>query len=179
MDELGVDAWKDRTTARQRVQTVVLSLDEAMPVSYIQEKAHVAWDTAKKELEQLETQGRVASQKGPEGTRYRAHSVQLLLDEIRVLIDEYTKEELEAELFKCRGEIESFEEDYSVESASELRTQVAAEDISIDEMKEIRNAALTWEALETDCRLIQHALHLYDDATQSSSGGDGNLLVAD
>ncbi|TKX83164.1 ArsR family transcriptional regulator, partial [Halorubrum sp. SS5] len=87
----------------------------------------------------------------------------MLIEEVLDLISENSRDELESTLVEHTAQVESLQEEYEVETLSELRNKLVEEDLSTEEMRTIRNAATTWEALETEIRLSKHALQLYTD----------------
>ena len=168
------DAWHNHTTARERVRMVVETLDEPASVTRIAEEADVAWDTANAEVEHLlaENQVREVTEEGQ--TRYEPDPVQLLLGEILTLIDEYDRAELETQLVDYQSSLESLQEEHDVETSEAFR-RTLTDDLSADEMREVRHISSTWESLETERRLVSHALELYDDVSSiaTADGLDG------
>ena len=173
------EAWKDRYSGRERVRMVVETLDEPATVSDIAEEADVAWGTADSELEALVAGNKAEEHTGDGQTRYAPNPVQTLIEEVLDLISENSRDELESTLVEHTAQVESLAEKYEVETASELRNKLVEEDLTTAEMRAIRNAASTWEALETETRLLKHALQLYTDVTQlSDSDSDGHIAIA-
>lgn len=172
-----MDAWKSKTTARERVQMVVETLDEPASVNLIKDKANVAWDTAKKELERLEEEGRVQPVDEEGERRYVQNPVWLLFDEIVSLIDEHSRDELEQLLIQYQSELDDLQEEHDAERATEFRSQIGAEELDAEEMRDVRNIASTWEALETERRLISHALTLYEDVSEFEHRKDTGIVA--
>lgn len=176
MPEPNPDAWRERTTGRERVRMVVETLDDPASVTRIAEGADVAWSTADTELERLVAEGDVREVTVEGQTRYEPNPVQLLLDEVLTLIDERDRGELESQLVEYQSRLETFREDYDAETAAAFRRRLPNDDLSADEMREIRNVASTWDALETERRLVNHALELYDDVSNLTAQGDEGLV---
>lgn len=172
-----MDAWKSKTTGRERVQMVVETLDEPASVNLIKDKASVAWGTAKKELDRLEEEGRVHTVDEEGERRYVQNPVWLLFDEIVSLINEYSRDELEYLLIQHQSELEDLQEEHDAERATEFRSQIGAEELEAEEMRDIRNIASTWEALETERRLIRHALALYEDVSEFEHRKDTGMVA--
>jgi len=158
---------------------VVEWLDEPATVSTIAEAADVAWATADSELDRLVAEDRVRVVETDGETRYEPHPVQLFLDQILDLIERHDREALETQLAEYQTRVEELRETYGVATAAELRERLTEGGLSSDEMREIRDAADTWEALETELRIHRHALQLYDDVTRiADSDTDGERLSA-
>ena len=179
MSESYEEAWKDQYSGRERVRMIVETLDEPETVTTIADRADVAWATADSELETL-VAGNKAEEHTIDGqTKYAPNPVQILIEEVLDLISENSRDELESTLVEHTAQVESIRKKYEVETLSELRNKLVEEDLTTEEMRTIRNAASTWEALETEIRLSKHALQLYTDVTQlSDSDGDEGLAIA-
>ncbi|WP_238992737.1 DUF7342 family protein [Halorubrum distributum] len=179
MNKPNEDAWKDQYSGRERVRMVVETLDEPETVTTIADRADVAWATADSELETLVAENKAEEHTVDGQTKYAPNPVQILIEEVLDLISENSRDELESALVEHTAQVESLREEYEVETLSELRNKLVEEDLSTEEMRTIRNAASTWEALETEIRLSKHALQLYTDVTQlSDSDGDEGLAIA-
>lgn len=172
------EGWTGETTGRERVRAVVETLDEPATVSEVADRADVAWATADDELGRLVDAGRVREVGEGSGTRYEPDPVRLLLDEIVALIREHEREELASRLVECQSRLEALREDHGVETAAALRRRLGDDGRSADEMRELRRVASTWEALETERRLLGHALELYDDvAALADPDGEAGLIL--
>lgn len=169
------DEWTDHTSGRERVRLVVDTLKEPATVNSIADRAAVAWETADKELSRLEAENTVRKR---EDGRYEVNPVRQFLDQIVRLIETHSRPELESQLQEYQEEVESLQAEYDVTSAQELRELLTDEDVSADEIREIRDVSDTWSALELEIRLLKNALQLYDDLSQlSQSNGDTPITV--
>lgn len=173
------EAWKTQYSGRERVRIVIELLDEPETVTAIADRADVAWATADSELETLVAENKAEEHTVDGQTKYAPDPVQILIEEVLDLISENSRDELESTLVEHTAQIESLREEYEVETLSELRNKLVEDDLTTEKMRTIRNAASTWEALETEIRLLKHALQLYTDVTQlsDSDGGEG-LAIA-
>ena len=179
MSEPDEEAWKTQYSGRERVRIVIELLDEPETVTAIADRADVAWATADSELETLVAENKAEEHTVDGQTKYAPDPVQILIEEVLDLISENSRDELESTLVEHTAQIESLREEYEVETLSELRNKLVEDDLTTEKMRTIRNAASTWEALETEIRLLKHALQLYTDVTQlSDSDGDEGLAIA-
>lgn len=165
------EAWTETMTARERVRAVVEVLDEPASVEAIRKRADVSWSTADRELDRLQAENVVDVVNVDGAERYRVNPVRLLFDEIERVIDDHGREELAAELEAMLDERASLREEFDATSAEDLRRRMADAD-DADEVRELRNAASTWGALEADIRLYRHALQLYEDVTRLHGADD-------
>jgi len=168
-------SWKDSTSGRERVRYVVEILDEPTTVQEIADRAEVSRTTADDELGRLESDDWVRETTVDGKKAYDLNPVRTLFDEITNLIENNTREGLEARLTELVEEQETLSEEYEADSLSEFRRRLAADDLSADELRELRNVAETWEAVETETGLMRHALRMYDDVVELSSGTDAEL----
>jgi hypothetical protein len=86
-----------------------------------------------------------------------------LFDELRQLIEEHTREQLQADLTAIAEEIEDWQEAYGVETWEELEQSLADGTLSSSEIRDRRDVIRDWRANEENRRLIGHALELYSD----------------
>ncbi|WP_206335504.1 ArsR family transcriptional regulator [Natronolimnobius sp. AArcel1] len=158
-------SWKEKTSGRERVRMVVETLDEPTTINTIAEQAEVAWETANSEVKRLKTENKVRER---DDGRYEPNPVQQFLDQILQLIEDHSKSELESQLQEYQEQVEDLSAEYGAPSAKELREQLTNDDVSAEEIREIRNVSETWAALELEIRHLKNALQLYDDLFQLS-----------
>jgi len=168
MTEPDPEAWKATTSGRERVRMVVETLEEPASVSAIADEADVAWATANSELERLLEENQVEAHDGAYGPNF----VRQFLDQVVELIDSHDRDELEEELIDYQSRLESLQAEYEAGDATAFRERLTDEG-SAAEMREVRSVASTWEALETERRLVEQALNFYDDVTRLSGDGRG------
>ncbi|MFC6770046.1 ArsR family transcriptional regulator [Halorubrum pallidum] len=158
----GIEAWKEHTSAFDRVQSIARSVSEPKPVSYIAEEAHVAENTARDHLERLvELNVLLESESG--GTAlYSPDPLHVRLQTLRELLENNDRDsliELKADL---QAEIEDLGEKYDVNSPDSLR-DLAAESESAAETSEIRKAASDWELMLYRLSIVENAIENYGD----------------
>jgi len=156
---------------------VVETLDDPATITEIAENADVAWGTADSELENSLAEKKVQEHIVDGKTKYAPNPVQMLVEEVLDLIYENSRDDLETTLVEYTAEIESLQTEYAVETLPELREKLVGQDLSAEEMREIRNAASTWDALDTEIRLSKHALQLYEDVTRLSDADEDDRFA--
>lgn len=172
------EAWTETTSGRERVRVVVELLDEPATVSEIAEQADVAWGTADTELDRLVAENQVREHDVDGQTKYAPNPVQQFLDQILDLIEEYERDALEEQLVDYQSQLEALQDEHDADTATDLRERLTTADQSAAAMRELRNVAATWDALETERRLVKHALRLYDDVTHFSDASDDNTVAS-
>jgi len=177
MVEPNTAAWKADYSGRERVRMVVETLDDPATITEIAENADVAWGTADSELENSLAEKKVQEHIVDGKTKYAPNPVQMLVEEVLDLIYENSRDDLETTLVEYTAEIESLQTEYAVETLPELREKLVGQDLSAEEMREIRNAASTWDALDTEIRLSKHALQLYEDVTRLSDADEDDRFA--
>jgi len=169
MAESNPGSWTDSMSGRERVRHVVELLDEPTPVQKIADRADVSRATADDELKRLQSDDWV-TETTIDGTKaYDLNPVRMLFDELTDLIEGHSREELESQLTELKEEQEELATEYGVSSLEKFREQLADEEFSAEELRERRNVITTWEAINTELRLVRHALQLYDDVVELSS----------
>jgi DNA-binding HxlR family transcriptional regulator len=166
MAEEGISSWQDDLTGRERVRAVVETLDGGATVQAIADRAEVSPTTASDELERLESENRVRKTLVDDKKGYELNPTRMFFEELMDLIEGHSRDELEAELEQLKSEQESLCDEFGVDSLVLLRERLVEEELSAEETREIRNAASTWEALNTELTLVRHALRLYDDVAE-------------
>jgi biotin operon repressor len=165
-------SWTATTSGRERIRAVVETLDGPTTVQEIADEADVSRTTADDELTQLAANGRVREVLADGKKGYDLDPTALFFDELRTLIDEQSRSELEAKLERLERERENVRTEFGVESVSALRAEVAEdESLSATEIRELRNAATTLETLDAESSLVRHALRLYDDVSDLRADG--------
>lgn len=159
-------SWKDTMTGRERVRAVVETLETSATVEEIADRAAVSATTANDELAQLAADNRVRKVLVDNKKGYELNPTNLFFEELQSLLEEHSRTELEAQLEELRSETETLCQEFDVDSLEMLREQLTDRELTAEETRTIRNAVSTWEALNTDLTLIQHALRLYDDVVE-------------
>lgn len=162
-------SWTDSTNGRERVRHVVELLDKPTPVQEIADRAEVSRATADDELQRLESDDWVTETTVDDTKAYDLNPVRMLFDEVTDLIGEHSRDELESQLVKLKTEQEELAAEYDVDSLTEFREQLTADELSAEELRERRNVIATWEAINTELGLVKHALQLYEDVVELSS----------
>jgi predicted DNA-binding protein YlxM (UPF0122 family) len=169
MAESNLESWTKTMSGRERVRHVVELLDEPTPVQEIADRADVSRATADDELQRLESDDWVTEAAVDGMKAYGLNPVRMLFDEVTELIEDHSRDELESQLTDLKAEQEALAAEYGVSSLDEFREQLAAEELSAEELRERRNVIATWEAINTELGLVKHALQLYDDVVELSS----------
>ena len=159
----GVASWTETMSARERIRSVAETLREPRSTNWISDQADAAWSTTSNELNELVEQGRLRRIEAGYTTLYQPDYTRLLFEEIRTLIEENAREELQSELAAIAEEIEGWQDTYNVETWEELEQSLADGEVSSAEIRERREIIAFWRANEEDRQLIKHALELYSD----------------
>lgn len=157
----GVEAWKEHTTAFDRVRSIAQALDQPRTAKYVATEAVVAETTAHDHLERLAEMNVVRTVASEDATLYEPDPLYTRFRALRRLIDEHDHEallELKADL---QQEIDEIRSQYDVDSPSTLRERAA----------ETETAARTRTLLEdaSDWDLSQYHLSIVEDAISNYS----------
>lgn len=159
-DTPGVTAWKEQTTAFDRIQSVASTVTRPRPASYIAGEAHVAENTARGHLERLVDLNVLLKSEQDGTTLYAPDPLHTRLQTLRELLEEHDRDgliELKADL---QSRIEDWQTEYAVEAPDGLRER-AAETESATQTREIRKTANEWELIEYRLSIVEDAIENY------------------
>lgn len=162
-DTSGDSAWKEHTTAFDRVRSVALSLSEPRSASWIADEAVVAENTARRHLERLASLHVLTTDTTGSAVTYYPDPVYIRTRDVRELVTDHDHDALAELAAGLKADIESWRDEYDVTSPDELRSTAAAEGTSADEAVERRRAASDWELSKYRLSLIEDALSRYDE----------------
>ncbi len=140
----GVEAWKEHTTAFDRVQSVVTTVSKPRPVSYIADEAHVAENTARDHLERLVKLTVLLKTERDDGARYSPDPLHTRIQTLRGLLEEHDRDGLIELKIELQSQIEDWETEYNADSPDELRTR-AAETETASQTRDLKKTARDWE----------------------------------
>lgn len=159
----GDAAWKEHTSAFDRVRSVALSLSDPGSAGWIANEALVAENTARRHLERLADLHVLTTDTRGDAVTYYPDPVYIRIRDLRELVSGNDRDELAELATDLKADIETWEDEFDVTSPDELRRTVAAEDTSADDALERRRAASDWEIAEYRLSLIEDALSRYDE----------------
>jgi len=168
MPDPGVDAWKEQTTAFDRVRSVAQTVTEPRTASWIADEAAVSENTARDHLQRLVEMNVLRAFEDGTTTTYAPDPLHTRMQTLRELIDEYDHDgllELKADL---QAEIESWQDEYNVASPAELRA-LAAEAETAEETATIRQTADDWELTAYRLGIVEEAIENYTAYSSSDS----------
>ena len=160
MPDPGVDAWKEQTTAFDRVQSIAQTVTEPRSASWIAAEAAVSENTARGHLQRLVEMNVLRAFDSEGTTTYAPDPLHTRMQTLRELLDEYDHDgllELKADL---QAEIESWKSQYEVDSPDELRA-LGAESETPEETATIRQTADDWELTAFRLGIVEEAIENY------------------
>lgn len=157
--------WPDNMDAAERVRHVALTRTTPQNAGWIATEANVSRDTAAKYLSRMVEQGDLEAVETTEGKCYRPDTVTQLLREVRELAEAHTLDELTQELNAIGDEIDTWKDDYEVESLADLRRSVGRDDISSEDRRERLERIEEWEYNIEQREAIQLAISLKSSLT--------------
>lgn len=144
MTRPGERAWKENTTALDRVRSVVLAVSEPRSVEYIADEAAVSVETTRDHLDGLVELAVVLEHDVGNQPSYAPDPLYTRFQTIRNLITTHEREELSEMRDELQSRIDAWREEYSVDSLEALRDCVT-ETASIADPGEIRQTVRKWE----------------------------------
>ncbi|XGI82765.1 ArsR family transcriptional regulator [Halorutilales archaeon Cl-col2-1] len=145
----------------ERIEEVAMTVREPRNAGEIAEMAGVARNTAEKYLQHIVELNKISEIQNGRETLYRPDPVTQYFDQVRELIEEYSKQELTDELVSIREDIDEWRDSYGVSSPDELRASIGDQDLSGEEARERRRLAEDWEYYRQRAEMIKHAVSMY------------------
>ena len=160
-------AWKEHTSAFDRVRSVALSLSEPRSAGWIATEALVAENTARQHLDRLADLHILTTDTTGSAVTYYPDPVYIRTRDLRELVTEHDRDGLTKLAVALKSDIESWQEQYDVDSPDELRSTAASDEISADESVERRHTASDWELTKYRRSLIKEALSRYEEYSET------------
>lgn len=160
MSDPGIDAWKEQTSAFDRVRSVAQTVTEPRSASWIAEEAAVSENTARGHLQRLVEMNVLRAFEDGTTTTYVPDPLHTRMQTLRELIDEYDHDGLLDLKAGLQAEIESWQDEYGVDSPEELRA-LAAETETHKETVAIRRTADDWELTAYRLGIVEEAIEHY------------------
>ncbi|WP_136716543.1 DUF7342 family protein [Halorientalis salina] len=159
-DAPGVDAWKEQTSAFDRVRSVASTVSQPRPASSIAAEAHVAENTARDHLERLVDMNVLLADDHEGTAMYAPDPLHTRLQTLRDLLDTHDHDGLVRLKADLQEQIETWRDQYGVESPSQLRER-AAETDAATETREVQEAANDWELVRYRLSIVEDAIENY------------------
>lgn len=156
----GVEAWKEHTTAFDRVQSVVTTVSKPRPASYIADEAHVAENTARDHLERLVNLNVLLKTERDDGALYSPDPLHTRIQTLRDLLEEHDREGLIDLKIELQSQIEDWKADYSADSPDDLRARTAETDTA-SQTRELKKTASDWELARYRLSVLEDAIDNY------------------
>lgn len=155
VNEAAVGEWKERTTAFDRITSVIDTTSEPAFAREVAERAAVAEPTARRHLKSLAEVGRVEAVPADGGTKYRRAPSTLAMRRIAGLHSHYSKEGLQDAIVDLREKLAALRDEHGVSDADDLATELELGDDSWTDVSRMRD-------LEENLDVAKAALNLYD-----------------
>lgn len=158
-EDVGVEAWKEQTSAFDRVRSVAETVSQPRSASHIADEAAVAENTARGHLGRLVEMNILIARDDEGPTTYAPDPLHTRAQTLRELLDTHDHDaliELKADL---QARIEAWRDEYDADSPAELRTR-AAETDEVAATRQIRQTAQDWD-------LVAHRLDVVEDAIEN------------
>ncbi|UHQ95074.1 DUF7342 family protein [Haloterrigena alkaliphila] len=156
----GVEAWKEHTTAFDRVRSIATTVSKPRPVAYIADEAHVAENTARDHLERLVALNVLLKTERDDGAFYSPDPLHTRIQTLRDLLEEHDRDGLIDLKIELQSKIEDWETDYNAGSPDELRTR-AAETDTASQTRNLKKTASDWELALYRLSILEDAIENY------------------
>lgn len=158
-DAPGIEAWKEQTSAFDRVQSVARTVSQPRPASYVAAEAHVAENTARDHLERLVDMNVLLKNDSDGTVLYSPDPLHTRMQTLRDLLDSHSRDELIQLKADMQEQVETWREEYGADSPDALSERAA----------ETGTAAETRDVLQTvnDWELVRYRLSAVEDAIEN------------
>jgi predicted ArsR family transcriptional regulator len=156
VNEAVVEEWKQDTTTRERIRSVVQRIYEPTSAAAIAERARASEPAVRDTLTDLEEIGLVETQETGHGTLYKRNEQMYIFRQVVDLQNEYDETDLVAQLQDLKQTVNTFRDEYAVESPTELAQQLEPDDT------EGWDDHTAWQTAQQNLYLVKAALSFYD-----------------
>ncbi|AUV82539.1 transcriptional regulator [Salinigranum rubrum] len=161
----GIEAWKEHTSAFDRVQSIASTVSQPRPASYIADEAHVAENTARKHLKRLVDLNVLLKSERKGTTLYSPDPLHTRMQTLRDLLDQYDRDELIELKAELQSRIEAWRDEYGVDSPTDLRGR-AADTETAAQTRDLRSTASDWELVRYRLSIVEDAIENYTTYNQ-------------
>lgn len=158
-EEPGVEAWKEHTTAFDRVRAIAHAVDQPRAAAYIADEAAVSPTTANDHLARLVEMNVIRTVERDGATKYEPDPLYVRFQTLRELMDTHDHDDLLDRKAQLQDRLAEYETEYDADSPTALRELAAATD-STDETVDLMETASDWE-------LTLYHLSVLDDAIEN------------
>lgn len=157
VNEAAVEEWKQETTTRGRIQSIIQQIQEPTPVSAIAERARASEPVVRDTLADLADLGVVETLETGQGVLYKRNDQMYIYRQVVELQDTYETEELVAKLQDLKDTVNTLREKHGVESPTELAAKLEPDDVDGWEDHTV------WQTAQKNLYLAKAAIS-FDDA---------------
>jgi HTH domain. len=158
----GVEAWKEHTTAFDRVRSIAEALDQARSAKYIAEEAAVSETTAHNHLKRLAEMNVIRTVADENATYYEPDPLYGRFRTLRGLIENHTHQELLELKADLQQQIEACQEQYEVHSPTDLRARATETETAAETMELIEDAS-DWQLSRYQLSILEDAIDNYEE----------------
>ncbi len=156
VNEAVVEEWKQDTTTRERIRSVIQRIHEPTSAAAIAERARASEPVVRDTLADLADIGLVETQEMGQGTLYKRNDQMYIYRQVVELQNQYDETDLVAQLQGLKDTVNTFRNTYDVESPTELAQELEPDDT------EGWDDHTTWQTAQKNLYLAKAALSFYD-----------------
>lgn len=173
-EEFEID-WPDGMDSQDRIDNIAQTLRQPRSAEWVSQRADVSVETTRKHLEQLVERGEFDTTRfnDSEDTRYYPDPERQLIDRINELAGNSTDQLTQLQI-ETADEIESFQDEFGVDSPTDLRRSID-ETLSADERRRRAKIAHRWEKNQHFLSLLDVALALRSHKEEYSTSIDDEV----
>lgn len=156
VNEAVVEEWKQDTTTRERIRSVIQRTHEPTSAAAIAERARASEPVVRDTLADLADIGLVETHESGHGTLYKRNDQMYIYRQVIELQNQYDETALVTQLQDLKDTVNAFRDKYGVESPTEL-----AKELEPDNTEGWEDHT-TWQTAQKNLYLAKAALSFYD-----------------
>lgn len=156
VNEAAVEEWKQETTTRERIRSVVQRIREPTPASAIARRARASEPVVRDTLADLADLGLVETLETGQGTLYKRNDRMYIYKQVIKLHETYDEDELVTRLQELKETVNTLREKHGVESPTELAQELDPDDADGWEDHTV------WQTAQKNLYLAKTAISFYD-----------------
>lgn len=156
VNEAAVEEWKQETTTRERIRSIVQRIHEPTSASVIADRARASEPVVRDTLADLADIGLVETLETSQGTLYKRNDQMYIYEQVIKLHETYDEDELVTKLQDLKETINALRDEHGVESPTELAQELEPDDGDGWEDH------TRWQTAEKNLYLAKAAISFYD-----------------
>lgn len=169
VDQAHRDRWVAKTAGLDRVISVAFAVEQPRTADWIANEAEVSTTTARAHLSRLVDLHVLTAVDQRGATTYALNTAYQRFRDVARLVEEHSRDELEALTVRTKAAIEELKTTHDVDSPTELRELATAAETAAAEARDLFTIASAWDGHRHRLAVAQQALERYDEFLEADA----------